>query len=682
MVCSGLIYAIAPRISLSLWSAKSKDIYLSLSPRVSMDSQGLTEKSLRVSSIEPIVALDGVLAVLDNNVEVSTIHASSQKIAHNTHPLESGRHRTPGNQERRTVFGQGSKKIVANSESRTMPQQQNAIKQPHKKSQLHHSQSSHSSNPGGTKSRNFSARVLPNAVHSSHRNHQLSSGSHLHQQRFHHSFSGQDQRQQNVVLHHLNHEAELEMDASSKFNDRNNTLHESTHVMPTQIHQNTHNSHSNHLSSQTAHLDSLVSRPNLRPIQSTHQASNDTEAGYSSLSSVSYLSLRENQLKQSETIRKLENEVDTLTQDISYFRHVIDYQGLKIDKLTQLIIDLLHNKEVPSVVQLLQNIHAADPFTVSEGDETVDSIANLVQENIASENDNVHEVTHSLIHDVESSMASIPSLTSSSIVDVPDSVVLLEGNIETLLHQVAQAAVRAQSDPNREVSLASKSSFRTGSASEISHANNPRQKVLSQQDLLSQENHQVHHLLQSHQHMELSPNAKPSSTGLSALHPPRIRKSTTSQTQDVAHVDRRKIVGLFEHLKRKDSMSVVSLARLEVENIENMARRKKPKLNIDFLHNPMTVKEIYTEFTKGFRGQPPLRELDDRFGKQEWRGDSRTKESKRFQRRRKLCEAIERGMAKYDKSAEEIIQYMEEFRNHRSLTWMMNGNLPKDLLED
>jgi len=107
---------------------------------------------------------------------------------------------------------------------------------------------------------------------------------------------------------------------------------------------------------------------------------------------------------------------------------------------------------------------------------------------------------------------------------------------------------------------------------------------------------------------------------------------------------------------------------------------KKPKINVDFLHNPMSVKEIYDEFTKGFRGQIPLKEMDAKYGKNDWRGDSRSKESKRFQRRKKLYDAIERGCAKYGKPAEEIILYIEEFRGEKSLTWIMNGNLPSDLM--
>ena len=116
------------------------------------------------------------------------------------------------------------------------------------------------------------------------------------------------------------------------------------------------------------------------------------------------------------------------------------------------------------------------------------------------------------------------------------------------------------------------------------------------------------------------------------------------------------------------------------EDTNGNTSSKKPKITIDFLHNPMTVREIYDEFTKGFRGQPALCELDARFGKHEWRGDLRSKQSKRYQRRKKLCDAITRGMQKYDKSADEIIGYIEEFRGDKLLTWVMNGNLPADLM--
>ncbi|RCK54819.1 High-osmolarity-induced transcription protein 1 [Candida viswanathii] len=103
------------------------------------------------------------------------------------------------------------------------------------------------------------------------------------------------------------------------------------------------------------------------------------------------------------------------------------------------------------------------------------------------------------------------------------------------------------------------------------------------------------------------------------------------------------------------------------------------KIEIMFIHNPTTVKEIYDEFYSGYKGQEPLCGLDAKYGKHEWRGDSRSKESKRYQRRKKLCDAIQRGMLKYGKSADEVIEYLEDFRKEKSLTWLMNGNLPEDL---
>lgn len=91
------------------------------------------------------------------------------------------------------------------------------------------------------------------------------------------------------------------------------------------------------------------------------------------------------------------------------------------------------------------------------------------------------------------------------------------------------------------------------------------------------------------------------------------------------------------------------------------------------------MRQIYDEFTKGYAGQPPLAECDQKFGKQKWRGDLRSKELKRYQRRKKLVDAIERGMQKYNKPLDTIIEYIEQFRGDKLLTWIMNGHLPADL---
>lgn len=56
---------------------------------------------------------------------------------------------------------------------------------------------------------------------------------------------------------------------------------------------------------------------------------------------------------------------------------------------------------------------------------------------------------HNSIHDVENSMSNIHSLATSSMTEVPNPFTLLGGNIDLLLHQVAQAAVQAQNGSKR-----------------------------------------------------------------------------------------------------------------------------------------------------------------------------------------------------------------------------------------
>ncbi|OBA19148.1 hypothetical protein METBIDRAFT_47072 [Metschnikowia bicuspidata var. bicuspidata NRRL YB-4993] len=299
------------------------------------------------------------------------------------------------------------------------------------------------------------------------------------------------------------------------------------------------------------------------------------------------LPFHESQLKIADAMAKVEHEVATVNQDMAYFRHVVDFQNLKIEKLTLLLLDLLHNKDVAPIVAQLQGLQASDPFNVDDGPDAVDDALP----------ENVHEPVHDQVVSVGSS--------------VGVGAVLLDSNMDPQLHNVAQAAHSQHSQ----------------------HSQHQGQRQQGHAQLLEHNS-------------------------------PRPQQDRQGAREDS---DR--------------SMSVVDMPGLEVVNINGMNGRKKPKVTVDFLHNPMTVKEIYDEFTVGFRGQPPLREMDERYGRHEWRGDSRSKESKRFQRRKKLCDAIERGMQKYGKTAEEIQAFIEDFRGDKSLTWVMNGNLPSDLLE-
>lgn len=378
--------------------------------------------------------------------------------------------------------------------------------------------------------------------------------------------------------------------------------------------------------------------------------------------------LQENFSKINDNVAKLENDVATLSQELAYFRHVMDFQNLKIEKLTLLLSDVLQNKDTSSIVNLLQSLQEGDPFNVNDNHELVDDLVpELVHDSVHdSVHDTVHESVQDSVHDVT---AAIPSLQLSNMVQVPGVVdvlgVSLNNNMDPQLHQVAQAAVLAQGKGGkRKRALYAKVNGNSDSVKaqqQQAHQLQAQQQRQMQQASIQQDQNQQHPqqrgLTSMQQRLQQTPQQ------LQQLQQQQSQQSQLQQQADTS----------------KDSL--VLIPGLEVVSVDDMGGRKKPKISVDFLHNPMTVKDIYDEFTRGFRGQPPLREMDERFGKHEWRGDSRSKELKRFQRRKKLCDAIERGMAKYGKSAMDIIQYIEDFRGEKSLTWVMNGNLPRDLLE-
>lgn len=278
-----------------------------------------------------------------------------------------------------------------------------------------------------------------------------------------------------------------------------------------------------------------------------------------------------------ESINKIESEkLVAVNQELSYLRHVFDYQNSKIEKLTALMSDFFENKNQHAILSSLQAIQ----------DNEVEQ-SNDVQKHVQQQVDHQVEDVQRLVRDQVEQQVRDQVQQHIPGQDLSSQSVHIDSNMDPALHDVAVAAVAAQAQ----------------------------------------------------------------------RHPEKTRKRSYS--------------------KRRDTDST---PHSDAPYSDALAATKKPKINIDFLHNPMTVKEIYDEFTKGFRGQPPLCEMDNKYGKHEWRGDSRSKESKRYQRRKKLCDAIARGMQKYDKPAEEIIRYIEEFRGDKSLTWVMNGNLPADLI--
>lgn len=629
-----------------------------------MGSRGLSKNNVLATSIEPIVSIGGVSLATStaNNDEETSLHTSPQNSSMAPHSMESSPHSILRPHESRGSHRQVLQGGILNNQGRSSLQKTQSPKGQQKSLSRLAAHENHTINAS------FRASQEETAMHSQQSHTSPSghpNGMHQNPQKYH-SYEPLRTSLQTISLHHLNHSAQMNMPVVLKFgqsptdtgkrsssanNVNAHNIH-STHSLSLNPRSNPHNTHTHN-----THNTHSVHTPRI---------GSDNEPQYNQASPTSaFLPIQETQRKHTEVLSKLENEIVTLNEDISYFRHVVDFQSLKIDKLTLLLLDVLHNKEVGSMVQQLQNIQASEPFSVQEPNETVASMELVLD--LLTPHDNVHNLVHESMHDVESSMAAISTLSSSSIVDVPDGVVLLGGTLEPLIHQVAQAAVQAQSNSNkRERNSNQNHSYDRTVILDLSHDSGLRQNTQHRAKLPS----------------SLAPRLSPSITA----HKNHSNVSLPLQGLETVQnrFDRSKAIDGYSQppVRRKDSMSVESLTGIDVSGIRKaQPQRKKPKLSIDFLHNPMTVKEIYYEFTKGFQGQPPLRELDNRFGKHQWRGDSRTKESKRFQRRKKICDAIERGMSKYAKSAEEIIQYIEDFRKDKSLTWVMNGNLPKDLLE-
>lgn len=338
---------------------------------------------------------------------------------------------------------------------------------------------------------------------------------------------------------------------------------------------------------------------------------------------------------------KLEHELATVGQDMAYFRHLLEYQNLKIEKLTGLLIDVLHGKDVHEIQRQLQQLQG-------------DGFSSLGAAHVT---DDVAESLRSL---------GLPDIAESSVNDVQ-----IDADVESQLHHVAQAAVDAAQSPKSDISEPTRKR-----PLQMRHDS----QLLSPQELRQKLGLQLPTPQQSHPSRKSSPTPE---------HLPLLN------SHRLPLVSAQRNLSLSPHLSHENGVSPsrklhqlpqFSTSTRVIPGLEAIVGRiggpKRPKISYDFLHTHMTIAEIYEEYTKGFRGQPPLREMDERYGKHEWRGHSRSKESKRYQRRKRLCDAIEYGMKKYDKSADEIISYIESFRGDKSLTWVMNGNLPEDLLTE
>ncbi|KAF6063691.1 Transcriptional activator of glycolytic enzymes family protein [Candida albicans] len=201
------------------------------------------------------------------------------------------------------------------------------------------------------------------------------------------------------------------------------------------------------------------------------------------------------------------------------------------------------------------------------------------------------------------------------------------------------------------------------------HRQQPPHQQHQQQHLHQHQNqHQQQHS-QRPSHMSQDISSQLESNMDPALHQVAVATAAVQQAQ--AHSQSNEPLGMASSSQQRVSKPTKKQSRKKSDITgskgETAGAKSSPvrKVHITFMHNPTNVREIYDEFFKGYKGQEPLCELDEKI--------------KKISKRKKLCDAIQRGMVKYGKNADEIIEYLESFRKDKSLTWLMNGHLPEDL---
>lgn len=117
----------------------------------------------------------------------------------------------------------------------------------------------------------------------------------------------------------------------------------------------------------------------------------------------------------------------------------------------------------------------------------------------------------------------------------------------------------------------------------------------------------------------------------------------------------------------------------------NSELSKTPKIydkDYAFIKAPSTVEEIWNEYSVGLNNQPSIRELEAEY-KTGWRRDPAT--SKKFNRRKSIYKAIERGLQKGYR-LNECIEFLENYRfidSEKNLKqpigWLCHGNIPPQL---
>jgi len=344
-------------------------------------------------------------------------------------------------------------------------------------------------------------------------------------------------------------------------------------------------------------------------------------------------------------LSKLENDrILSLQREVAMLRQLLDFQNAKLDKVTLLLTDLVtqlmhrKGKSGDDEVEMELRAQGAPPEVTEDDDESMLHSIRAFQDSVNVSDLQRHNLPLQINQNMNHLQTQQPRLiVQQSILD--HNRVSMQRMQQQLTHHQNQTTVPDPLDRDLENNM----------DPELHHISgvvpNERQDPSSSQ-------------IQQQQ----TRGSRETRNDTSAKQKPRGRK--------------RKRGGANEEVNQL-------LSEDQDASTNNQGQNVKPetKVHIEFIHNPTSIRDIYDEFFKGYKGQGPLCEMDAKYGKLNWRGDSRSKESKRYQRRKRICDAIKRGSYKYNKLDDEMIEYLESFRKEKSLTWVMNGNIPEDLKE-
>lgn len=336
-------------------------------------------------------------------------------------------------------------------------------------------------------------------------------------------------------------------------------------------------------------------------------------------------------------LSKVENDrIVSLQREVSILRQLLDLQNVKLDKVTSLLTDLVtqmmsRRGKLPGEDEVLELRAQGETSEADDDDESVLRSIRAFQESVNVSDLQRHGIQQQINHHVN--------------------------HLQTQPHMAHQISMQRRQHLLNQTTA----SDHLGRALD----NN-----------MDPELHHVSTVVPNDRHDILSRQVQPQQQ-------PQQRQARRQQEagdempiKQKTRGKKRKRGGVSEEIN-----SILSEEPVSSKKDQSTDQKSDGKVHIEFIHNPTTVREIYDEFFKGFKGQGPLCEMDEKYGKLNWRGDSRSKESKRYQRRKRLCDAIKRGSYKYNKTDDEMIEYLENFRKEKSLTWVMNGHIPDDLKE-